>query len=67
VEIWRLRYVPGLDLRGGPPAAPLTRDKTVSPGIFLGVVPLTIMMSVAVAVIAVIAVNTLHVTRLHGL
>lgn len=67
IEVNRLRYVPGLDLRGGPPAAPLARSETIVNKTFAGILPLVITMSVAVAVIASIAVITLHTAWLHAI
>jgi hypothetical protein len=67
VEIWRLRYVPGLDLRGGPPTAPLERDAVALPATFAGAFPLGVTLAAAAAVIAAITVLTLHITRLHAL
>lgn len=67
VEIWRLRYVHGLDLRGEPPAAPLGRSAVAVPAIFGGARPLAVTLAAATAVIAAITVLTLHITRLHAL
>lgn len=67
VEIWRLRYVPGLDLRGGPPAAPLERGTVAVPAVFADARPLAVTLAAAAAIIAAITVLTLHITRLHAL
>ncbi|MGO9503296.1 MAG: hydroxypyruvate isomerase family protein [Streptosporangiaceae bacterium] len=65
-ESWRLRYVPGLDRRGGPPGVPLSRDRALAPGASGGVLPLIISTAGAVAVIAVLTDMALHITRLNA-
>jgi hypothetical protein len=67
VEIWRLGYVPGLDLRGGPPAAPLDRDLSARSPAFAGTLPLAATMTIVAAIVAALTMVALHITRLHAI